>query len=176
MPVDKERMFLYVRYEFWICLLLFLVTLFVYMQVVSFEFINYDTDRYVYENQYVKAGLTPKGIGWAFSTLYASNWHPVTWLSHMLDVELFGLKPGFHHFNNVLFHSVNTLLLFWILARMTGDIWNSCLVAALFAIHPLHVQSVAWVAERKDVLSTFFGFLAVGSTYDMFDVQGSASI
>jgi len=162
-PVYKERIFLYVRRKIWICLLLVLITLSVYMQVVSFEFINYDTDRYVYENQYVKTGLTKKGISWAFSTLYASNWHPVTWLSHMLDVELFGLKPGFHHFNNVLFHSVNTLLLFWILARMTGDIWKSCLVAALFAIHPLHVQSVAWVAERKDVLSTFFGFLAVGS-------------
>lgn len=133
------------------------------MQVVSFDFINYDTDRYVYENQHVKDGLTKKDIGWAFTTIYASNWHPVTWLSHMLDVELFGLKPGCHHFSNVLFHSVNAMLLFWILARMTGDIWKSGLVAALFAIHPLHVQSVAWVAERKDVLSTFFGFLAIGS-------------
>ena len=162
-PVDKERNFLYIHRETLICLFLVLITLFVYIQVVSFEFINYDTDRYVYENLYVKAGLSKKSMGWAFSTLYASNWHPVTWLSHMLDVELFGLKPGCHHFSNVFFHSVNTLLLFLILARMSGDIWKSGLVAALFAIHPLHVQSVAWIAERKDVLSTFFALLAVGS-------------
>ena len=164
-PGDKDRNFLYVRREVWICFFLVLITLFVYMQVVSYEFINYDTDRYVYENQYVKAGLTGKGIGWAFTTIYASNWHPVTWLSHMLDAELFGLKPGWHHFSNVFFHIANTVLLFWILARMSGDIWKSSLVAALFAIHPMHVQSVAWVAERKDVLSTFFGLLAVGSYF-----------
>jgi tetratricopeptide (TPR) repeat protein len=161
--VDRESYFLHIRHEFWIYLFLVLTILFVYLQVVSFEFINYDTDRYVYENQYVMAGLTQRGIGWAFTSIYASNWHPLTWLSHMLDVELFGLKPGFHHFNNVIFHSVNTLLLFWILRRMSGDIWKSCIVAALFAIHPLHIQSVAWVAERKDVLSTFFGLLTVGS-------------
>ncbi len=163
MPVDRELYFLHVRREFWICLFLVLITLFIYLQVVSFEFINYDTDRYVYENQYVTTGLTQRGIDWAFTTIYASNWHPVTWLSHMLDVELFGLKSGWHHFSNVLFHSANTILLFWILVRMTGDMWKSSLVAALFAIHPLHIQSVAWVAERKDVLSTFFGLLTVGS-------------
>jgi tetratricopeptide (TPR) repeat protein len=162
-PADRKENFLYIRWEVWICLFLVLITLFVYRQVGSFEFINYDTDRYVYENKYVTAGLTKKSIGWAFTTIYASNWHPVTWLSHMLDVQLFGLKSGWHHFSNVLFHIANTVLLFWILARMTGDIWKSSLVAALFAIHPLHVQSVAWVAERKDVLSTFFGLLAVGS-------------
>ena len=160
---DKKEAVFYVRREVWICLLLVLIILLVYLQVGAFEFINYDTDRYVYENQYVTAGLTPESIGWAFTTMYASNWHPITWLSHMLDVQLFGLKPGWHHFSNVLFHMVNTLLLFGILARMTGDIWKSSLVAALFAIHPLHIQSVAWVAERKDVLSTFFGLLAVGS-------------
>jgi Tfp pilus assembly protein PilF len=162
-PVDKDKKILCCRLNISIFLFLILITLFVYLQVVSFEFINYDTDRYVYENHYVMAGLTKKGIGWAFTTLYASNWHPVTWLSHMLDVELFGLKPGFHHFNNVFFHILNTLLLFWILRRTSGDIWKSGLVAALFAIHPLHVQSVAWIAERKDVLSTFFGLLAIGS-------------
>jgi hypothetical protein len=162
-PADKKGNFLCVRHEIWICLFLVLITLFVYLQVGSFEFTNYDTDRYVYENKYVTAGWTAKGIKWAFTTTYFSNWHPVTWLSHMLDVELFGLKSGWHHFSNVLFHLANTVLLFWILARMTRDIWKSSLVAALFAIHPLHIQSVAWVAERKDVLSTFFGLLAVGS-------------
>ena len=158
-PIKKS--FFNVRLEFWICLFLVLVTLVVYLQVGSFEFVNYDTDRYVYENKYVTAGLTKKSIGWAFSTLYASNWHPVTWLSHMLDVQLFGIQPGWHHFGNVLFHIANTLLLFWIFVHMTGEVWPSSLVAALFAIHPLHVQSVAWVAERKDVLSTFFGLLTV---------------
>ena len=162
-PVDKDSFFLHIRHEFWICLFLVLFTLIVYLQVVSFEFINYDTDRYVYENQYVLAGLTQKGIGWAFTTIYASNWHPITWLSHMLDVELFGLESGLHHFSNVLFHCANAIQLFWILVRMTGDKWKSSLIAALFAIHPLHIQSVAWVAERKDVLSTLFGLLTVGS-------------
>ena len=162
-PVDRELYFLRVRREFWIYLLLVLITLIVYLQVVSFEFINYDTDRYVFENQYVMAGITQRSIGWAFTTIYASNWHPLTWLSHMLDVEFFGLDSGWHHFSNVLFHCGNAILLFWVLVRMTGDIWKCSLIAALFAIHPLHIQSVAWVAERKDVLSTFFGLLTVGS-------------
>ena len=162
-PVDRELYFLCVRREFWIYLLLVLITLIVYLRVVSFEFINYDTDRYVFENQYVMAGITKRSIGWAFTTIYASNWHPLTWLSHMLDVEFFGLDSGWHHFSNVLFHCTNAILLFWVLVRMTGDLWKSSLIAALFAIHPLHIQSVAWVAERKDVLSTFFGLLTVGS-------------
>jgi tetratricopeptide (TPR) repeat protein len=162
MPADNKENFLNVRREGWICLFLVLITLFVYLQVGSFEFNNYDTDRYVYENRHVTSGLTIESIAWAFTTIYASNWHPVTWLSHMLDVQLFGLKSGRHHLSNVLLHIVNALLLFWILARMTGDIWKSSLVAALFAIHPLHIQSVAWVAERKDVLSAFFALLAVG--------------
>jgi tetratricopeptide (TPR) repeat protein len=155
--------FLSVRREVWICLFLIFISLVVYLQVGSFEFVNYDTDRYVYENKYVAAGLTKKSIGWAFSTFYASNWHPVTWLSHMLDVEIFGIRPVWHHLGNLLFHIANTLLLFWVFLRMTGEVWPSSLVAALFAIHPLHVQSVAWVAERKDVLSTFFGLLTVAS-------------
>mgnify|MGYP001819000597 CR=1 FL=1 len=162
MSVDRESYFLHICHEFWIYLFLVLTILFVYLQVISFEFINYDTDRYVYENQYVMAGLTQEVNGWAFTTIYASNWHPVTWLSHMLEVELFGLDSGCHHFSNVLFHCANVILLFWVLVRMTGDMWKSSLIAALFAIHPLHKQSVAWVAERKDVLSTFFGLLTVG--------------
>jgi hypothetical protein len=166
--------FLSVRREVWICLFLIFISLVVYLQVGSFEFVNYDTDRYVYENKYVAAGLTKKSIGWAFSTFYASNWHPVTWLSHMLDVEIFGIRPVWHHLGNLLFHIANTLLLFWVFLRMTGEVWPSSLVAALFAIHPLHVQSVAWVAERKDVLSTFFGLLTVAR--GLFAGLGSADI
>jgi tetratricopeptide (TPR) repeat protein len=158
---NKEN-FLNVRTDIWICLFLVLVTLGVYFQVGTFEFINYDTPTYVYENNYVKDGLTTKGIKWAFTTLHFSNWHPLTWLSHMLDVQLYGLEPGRHHLTSVLFHIANILLLFGILRRMTDDMWRCLIVAVLFALHPLHAQSVAWVAERKDVLSTLFGFLTLG--------------
>jgi len=147
----------------WICLLLILVILAVYGQVAFFEFSGYDTPGYVYENPAVKAGLTPRSIAWAFTSLHASNWHPLTWLSHMLDVQLFGLDAGRHHLVNVLFHIANSLLLYGVLRAMTGRLWPSCLVALLFALHPLHVQSVAWVAERKDVLSTLLGLLAMGA-------------
>ena len=107
-------------------------------------------------------GLTPDGVVWAFSTFYDSNWHPLTWLSHMLDCQLFGLDPGPHHLVNLFWHVANAILLLLLLDRLTGSIWRSGLVAALFALHPLHVESVAWVAERKDVLSTFFGLVAIG--------------
>lgn len=149
------------RYGIGVCLFLFFVTLAVYWPVGSFEFDNYDSADYVYENRRVKAGLTAESIRWAFTTTHASNWHPVTWLSHMLDVQLFGLNPGAHHWTSVVFHMANVLLLFMVLQLMTGNIWRSGFVAALFAIHPLHVQSVAWIAERKDLLSTFFGLLAI---------------
>jgi len=152
-----------VRPEVWICLLLVLSTVAIYHQVAKFDFINLDTDQYVYENNIVKEGLTARNIRWAFSTMHLTNWHPLTWLSHMLDVELYGLNPGRHHLTNVLFHIANTLLLFGLLRRMTGTIWRSGLVAALFALHPLHIESVVWIAERKDVLSTFFGILAIWS-------------
>ena len=152
-----------VRPELWICMLLVLVAFVVYAPVGKFKFQNYDTAKYVYANPYVKQGLTIDGIRWAFTTTYHSNWHPLTWLSHMLDVELYGLEAGRHHLTNVLFHIVNTLLLFWGFHRTTGKLWPSSLVAALFALHPLHVQSVAWVAERKDVMSLFWGLLALGS-------------
>lgn len=151
------------RSPLWICLLLVVGILAVYVQVNTFEFSNYDTGYYIYENRHVKAGLTADSVRWAFTTLHGSNWFPLTWLSHMLDVELYGLEPGRHHMSNVLFHITNVLLLFGILMRMTGNLWRSSFVAALFALHPIHVQSVAWIAERKDVLSTFFGLLAVWS-------------
>ena len=163
MRITNNENKLNVRPEVWICLFLVLSTLFIYFQVGTFEFDNYDTGKYVYDNRHVKAGLTAKGIKWAFTTVYFSNWHPLTWLSHMLDVQLYGLHPGRHHLTNVLFHIVNTILLFGILRRMTGKLWQSGFVAALFALHPLHVESVAWVAERKDLLSTLFGLLVLWS-------------
>jgi Tfp pilus assembly protein PilF len=160
-----EKIAVNVRREFWICMFLVLVTLAVYYQIGKFDFHSYDTAKYVYENDYVKNGLAAESIKWAFTSTYFSNWHPLTWLSHMLDVELYGLAAGRHHLTNLLFHIVNTLLLFGILSRMTGKVWQSGLVAALLALHPLHVQSVAWVAERKDLLSFFWGLLAIWSYY-----------
>ncbi len=144
-----------------VALLLALVTLVVYLPVTRHGFINYDDDAYVASNQTVQNGLTPGGIQWAFTTFHASNWHPLTWLSHMADCEFFGPNPAAHHFVNVLFHAANAVLLFALLLRLTGALWPAAFVAALFAWHPLHVESVAWVSERKDVLSTFFALLAL---------------
>jgi hypothetical protein len=133
----------------------------VYWQVGGFGFVNLDDDLYVYENQRVLAGLSEKGFLQAFTTFDAANWHPLTWLSHSLDVQLLGPGPGGLHVMNVLFHGANTLLLFLLLLVTTGQTWRSALVAALFAVHPLHVESVAWISERKDVLSTFFWLLTM---------------
>ena len=144
-----------------ICFALITFTLIIYWPVRSHDFVNYDDPDYVTENPIVQQGLTGESIAWAFKTGHSYNWHPVTWLSHLLDHELFGLKAGGHHFNNILFHAINSLLLFLILRRMTNAIWKSAIVAALFAWHPLHVESVAWVCERKDVLSTFFWMLTL---------------
>ena len=138
-------------------------TLIAFWQVNHCDFINYDDPSYVTENIHIRHGITTEAIRWAFTTDYAANWHPVTWISHMLDVELFGLKPRWHHLTNLLFHIANTLLLFFVFHRMTKTTWQSAFVAALFALHPLHVESVAWVAERKDVLSTFFWMLTMGA-------------
>lgn len=148
-----------------ICGLLIASILIVYVQVKDYSFINYDDDLYVTKNRMVQKGLTTESVIWSLSTTDSYNWHPVTWLSHMLDVELFGLNAGWHHMSNVFFHILNTLLLFLLLKQMTGDLWPSALVAALFALHPLHVESVAWISERKDVLSTFFGFLTLLAYY-----------
>jgi tetratricopeptide (TPR) repeat protein len=136
--------------------LLILTTLVVYGQVVHHEFVGLDDGAYVLENDRVLSGLNSESVRWAFTTTRASNWHPLTWLSHMLDVQLFGTDARGHHLPNLLFHILNTAFLFLVLQRMTKAIWPSAAVAALFALHPLHVESVAWVAERKDVLSTFF--------------------
>ena len=146
-----------------IMLLLVLATLAVYWPVGGYEFADFDEQLYVTENPVVQQGLTWHGVSWAFTTDAAGNWHPLTWLSHMLDCQLFGLKAGAHHLTNLVFHISNTLLLFLVLARITGATERSAFVAALFALHPLHVESVAWVAERKDVLSAFFWILALGA-------------
>ncbi|MHB1025460.1 MAG: tetratricopeptide repeat protein, partial [Desulfobacteria bacterium] len=143
--------------------MLSLLILLVFRQVGSYPFINYDDGIYVYENPHVRGGLSKEGVSWAFTTFDAANWHPLTWLSHMTDVQLFGLDAGWHHRVNVLFHLANTALLFLVLWRMTGGLWQSAFVAALFAVHPLHVESVAWIAERKDVLSTLFWLLTMGA-------------
>jgi protein O-mannosyl-transferase len=144
-----------------LCALLVGVTLATFWPVLHHEFINFDDPDYVTENDWVKGGMTEDGVKWAFTTGHASNWHPMTWLSHMLDVSLFGLKPMGHHAMNLLFHAANSMLLLLLLYQMTGAVWRSAFVTALFACHPLHVESVAWVAERKDVLSTFFGLLCL---------------
>ncbi len=162
---DNQK--LNIRPEFLICLFLVVATLAVYFQVRNFAFIDYDDDVYVTQNVHVKAGLTRESIKWAFTTFHGANWHPLTWLSHITDVELYGLpvsaRAGQHHLTNVIFHILNTLLLFLVLRRMTGGLWQSAFVAALFALHPLHAESVAQVAERKDVLSTFFWLLVMGA-------------
>lgn len=159
--VNDESFINRYRQEILICLVLALVIDAIYWQVGSHKFINLDDDVYVYNNPAVLAGLTTQGFKWAFTAFQSANWHPLTWLSHMLDVQLFGLNAGRHLYTNLAFHILNTLLLFLALRRMTGAIWRSALVAALFAVHPLHVESVAWVSERKDVLSTFFWLLTL---------------
>jgi tetratricopeptide (TPR) repeat protein len=146
-----------------VCLVLVLATFVAYEPVRRNGFINYDDDKYVTENPHVQAGLTRRSVVWAFTTSHMGNWHPLTWLSHMLDCELFGLNPFRHHLTSLVFHIVNSLMLFWLLRRMTGAVWPSAFVAAAFALHPLHVESVAWVAERKDVLSAFFWLLTMAA-------------
>ena len=138
-----------------------ILTLAIYLQVVNHQFISLDDDYYVVNNVMVTGGLTLKGVAWSFTTFYAANWHPLTWLSHMLDSQLFGLNAGGHLFVSTLIHVANTLFVFVLLIRMTRSPWKSAIVAALFALHPLHVESVAWAAERKDTLATFFGLLSL---------------
>jgi tetratricopeptide (TPR) repeat protein len=138
-----------------------LLTLAVYGQVLWHDFVNYDDPPFVLANPYIRSGVTLDAIRWAFTSSYESNWAPLTWISHMLDVQLFGMNPAGHHLVNVLFHVANAVLLFLFLKRATGATWQSTAVAALFALHPLHVESVAWVAERKDMLSAFFWMLSL---------------
>ena len=144
-----------------ICLVLALGTLALYVPVLQNGFINFDDNGYITDNPHVNVGLTWSGVVWAFKSGYAANWHPLTWISHMLDCQLFGLHPAGHHLVNLLLHTANTLLLFILLNYLTGAMWRSAFVAALFAWHPLHVESVAWASERKDVLSGFFWMLTL---------------
>jgi len=144
-----------------ICLLLAIVTLATWWPVVYCQFLDYDDQGYFWENPHVLTGLSWANVIWAFKTTFATNWHPLTWLSLMLDADLFGKGPIGPHFTNLLIHTANSMLLFVLMRRLTNKTWPSALVAALFALHPLHVESVAWVAERKDVLSAFFGLLSL---------------
>jgi len=145
----------------WIALLLIALTIVAYGRVFHAGFV-FDDEQYITKNPDVKAGLSPRSLQWAFTATYASNWHPLTWISLQFDSHFYGVqRPWGFHLTNLLLHSANVLLLFYLLGRLTGAVWRSAFVAALFAIHPLHVESVAWVTERKDVLSTFFGLVAI---------------
>jgi len=146
-----------------LCAALVLVIFAVFGGLLSSGFVLYDDSAYVTENPHVLKGLSRESVSWAFTTTDAANWHPLTWLSHMTDVQLFGLDAGRHHLTSLLLHTLSAVLLFLIFFRMTGALWCSAFVAALFALHPLHVESVAWIAERKDVLSTLFWLLALGA-------------
>jgi tetratricopeptide (TPR) repeat protein len=149
------------RRDWWIYAALFLAIAAAYGQVYDFQFVNYDDPDYVTENLHVREGLTGSSVDWAFKSTEYANWLPFTWLSHMLDVELFGLHSGRHHLTNVAIHTLTTLLLFALLRKTTGDRWPSAFVALIFGLHPLHVESVAWIAERKDVLCGLFYILAL---------------
>jgi hypothetical protein len=153
---------------------IFLLALTVYWAATGFGFLNLDDQTYVYENRMVLRGLSWEGFAWAFGSLRGSNWHPLTWLSHMADVQLFGLEPGRHHLVSVLIHALDSVLLFLWLRLATGSTWRSAVVGALFAVHPLHVESVAWISERKDVLSTFFWLLALIAYDEWVKRRGTA--
>lgn len=149
------------RSEIIVCLFLIVTTLTVYWQVINYDFINYDDNDYITENLHVRAGWTVEGVVWAFTTNFHRHWHPLTWLSHMTDCQLFGLNPGWHHLSSLSLHLANTILLFFVFKLMTGALLQSAFVAAFFALHPLHVEPVAWIAARKELLCTFFWMLAM---------------
>ena len=144
-----------------VCVLLVTATIISYGRIYRNDFVDYDDTVYVTENQQVQAGLTRENVVWAFTTTKGANWHPLTWLSHMLDCQLFETEPAGHHLTSLVLHIINTLLLFAVFKRMTKRLWPSAFVAAAFALHPLHADSVAWIAERKDVLSTLFWMLTM---------------
>src|ERR1700730_7784606 len=141
---------------FAICIGLVALTWAVFGQTLRHQFVNYDDPLYVYDNPHVRSGLSWHGVAWAFTHIHSQNWHPLTSISHMLDCQLFGLNAGAHHFVNVLLHAIATIVLFFALNKMTATRWRSAFATALFAVHPLRVESVAWISERKDVLSGVF--------------------
>ena len=158
-PIPRTRR--WARGEWFLAAALAVGTLVTFSPAWTCGFVNYDDDTYVTQNPHLFAGLTANSFAWAWTTTRAANWHPLTWLSLLLDAQVYGLQPRGYHLTNLLLHIANTLLLFAVLRRMTAAAGRSALVAALFAVHPLHVESVAWVAERKDVLSTLLGLLAL---------------
>src|SRR5207247_2173148 len=163
-PVDSPQAKSSIRRQaLGVCIILVAITWLVFGQTIRYDFVNYDDNEYVYANPAITSGLTLHGITHAFSGRHARNWHPLTTLSHMLDCQLWGVRAGGHHFTNVVLHTIAVVLLFLVLKQMTGAIWQSAFVAALFAIHPLRVESVAWVSERKDVLSAVFFMLTLGA-------------
>src|SRR5437762_3643737 len=143
------------------------LTCLVMVHTLRHDFVNYYDQEYVYQNTNITHGISVAGVRWAFAHSHAQNWHPLTTISHMLDCDFYGLKPAGHHFTNVLLHIIAVLLLFFALWHLTGAFWRSAFIAAVFAIHPLHVESVAWVAERKDVLSAIF-FMLVLAAYSRY--------
>lgn len=149
------------RFQWLICFILVAGTIAVYWPLKKCGFTNFDDPDYVTNNPNVFNGLSWRSFIWAFTHVHSCNWHPLTTLSHMLDRQIFGTKAAGHHFVNLFFHIANTLLIFAFFKKTTGALWRSAMVAALFAWHPLHVESVAWISERKDVLSTFFGFISI---------------
>lgn len=149
------------RFEFMVALSLILAILFIYYQTRSFDFVLLDDDVYILNNPYTSRGLSSENVKWAFSSSHGGFWIPLTWLTYMVDSQLHGLDAGYYHMTNLIFHILNTLLLFAVFRQMTGDIWRSGFVAALFAVHPVHVESVAWVSERKDLLFAFFWLLTM---------------
>ena len=158
-----------------VCIILAAATLVSFWPVLHNGFINFDDPEYITENSHVLTGLTGENVRWAFKTGYAGNWHPLTWISHMLDVQWFGLNPAGHHFTSLVFHISNSILLFLVFRRMTRSTWRSAFVAGLFALHPLHVESVAWASERKDVLSAFFFMLTLWTYIRYSESRGGKS-
>ena len=149
------------KYFYLVIILLIVASSAAFGRIAGNDFINFDDNIYVTENSHIKSGFTMDRLHWAFSTKYFNLWIPLTWLSLMLDYQLYGLSPGGYHITNLILHILSTLLLFWLFYRMTRTIWKSAFVAALFSLHPMHVESVAWISERKDVLSTFFWMLTL---------------
>ena len=154
-----------VRFEFVICLCLILAILFIYYQTKNFDFVLLDDDVYILNNPHVSGGLNSENMAWAFSSSHGGFWIPLTWLSYMVDSQLHGLNAGYYHVTNLILHILNTLLLFAVFRLMTGNLWQCAFIAALFAVHPVHVESVAWVSERKDLLFAFFWILTMWTYY-----------
>lgn len=165
------NIFIKKRAEILICLLITIITLAVYWQIRTHEFVSFDDDLYVTENQQVRNGLSWQGMKWGFGFTDIAYWHPLTWLSHMLDCQLFGLNPGGHHLVSLLIHAVNSLLLFYLFRRLTGQLLPGLFLALIFALHPMHVEPVAWASSRKDLLSTFFWIITMW-TYTNYAARG----